>query len=366
MSPATTTELGPLTDATPTRPAHRRRAAHHLVVRKRHATPSRRRRPGPSSARLRNATTGGRVLQGQHARHTRRRDLALGVPDDRGRLDARATATAAASDDHHREQRRLHHVDPVQRGASDAARRTSQRPTSRRAAPAPRRTRPAAPRTPGSCPAARPPCPPTANPGRGRRTPARPCGRPAGDDATPRAGRSPAHAARRAGRRSRRRRPPGARAWRGWWPASTRRPAGRRPRPARRDSRRLSGQPPRLGGAEQARVDWPLRCRSRPYPGRAARPGSSSRGLRARRSDTGGPSRRPASPRRLLEDDVRVGAADAERGHRRPARPSAPCGPRPGLGQQLAPRRRTSRPAGSARRRAASAAARRAASPAPS
>ena len=65
---------------------------------------------------------------------------------------------------------------------------------------------------------------------------------------------------------------------------------------------------------------------------------------------------------RLLEDDVGVGAADAERGDAGAARP-ARLRPRPRLGEQ---RDRAGRPVdvrGRARRRAASAAARRAASP---
>ena len=75
--------------------------------------------------------------------------------------------------------------------------------------------------------------------------------------------------------------------------------------------------------------------------------------------------RRVALGRRLLEDDVRVGAADPERRTRRPgaaASPSGQAAPR----SAARPRPPTSRRAATARRRAGSAAARRAASPAPS
>ena len=97
-------------------------------------------------------------------------------------------------------------------------------------------------------------------------------------------------------------------------------------------------------------------------PGRAARPrtwprppaAAAVRSVRDRAASLGG--------RRLLEDHVRVGAADAERRHARAARALA-ARPRLGLGQQLDRARPTSRRAATARRRAASAAARRAASP---
>ena len=93
----------------------------------------------------------------------------------------------------------------------------------------------------------------------------------------------------------------------------------------------------------------------------AARPARAAPVLAAGRQQpraAGAPAVRPsvrlrtAGRGRLLEDDVGVGAADAERRHRRPARPvrsAARAGPR----SAARPRRPTSRRAGTARRRAA-------------
>ncbi len=79
--------------------------------------------------------------------------------------------------------------------------------------------------------------------------------------------------------------------------------------------------------------------------------------------DGRGPARRDVLEyRRLLEDHVRVGAADPERRHARPARPPA-LRPRHRPRSAAAPRPPTSRLRRTARPRAASAAARRAASP---
>ena len=104
---------------------------------------------------------------------------------------------------------------------------------------------------------------------------------------------------------------------------------------------------------------------------RAGRPGRAGRrGVRADSSQRHDRGRVRGSGARLrssgaLQDDVGVGAADAERGD---ARAAGPPGLRPGtrLGAAARPRRRPSPRAATARRRAASAAARRGAWPGPS
>ena len=66
--------------------------------------------PGkPPSSRLRTATSRAASSQRQAARHVRRRDLALRVPDHRIRAHA-PRRHRPGQRDHHREQRRLHHV----------------------------------------------------------------------------------------------------------------------------------------------------------------------------------------------------------------------------------------------------------------
>ena len=190
-------------------------------------------------------------------------------------------------------------------------------------------------------PAARRPCRPTAIPGRGTRTRLAPTPAAAGDD--DRRGVPSASApARGSSSRSR--------------PTTTARCSNARPRSSTSDQRDVGERHPR----------------------RRARP-ASRRGLSAQRSalradsnhGTGSAAAARGSPalgfvgRRLLEDHVRVGPADAERRHRRPART-------PGLGPVGRPRSAADRAGGPVHlrrrlvRRAALRAARRAASPAPS
>ena len=155
-----------------------------------------------------------------------------------------------------------------------------------------------------------------------------------------------------------------------------------RPRRARRGRARSSSRSrraPRRGGRSAARLvasacghagrsGSGVGARSTQPAGLGAQGRSAVRaGQQPRQRHAGGAGRlvgrRPASAGgRLLEDDVGVGAADAEGGDGGAAGPPVA---RPGAGPRSAarPRRRSSRRAGSARRRAGSAAARRGASP---
>ena len=118
-------------------------------------------------------------------------------------------------------------------------------------------------------------------------------------------------------------------------------------------------RPDRRSGRSATNRRQPGRLAAQAACGAAPRPAT-----RHRRGDAADARRRPAvgSAGGLLEDHVRVGAADAERRHRRPARPIRRR-PRHAPRSAAAPRPPTSPRAATARPRAGSAAARRAASP---
>ncbi len=162
-SPATTTDGGLFTAAS--RPAGPRARRRRRRARGRRRTPCRPTGQGHAAPGC-EGDDPGRVGQGQRARDARRRDLALRVPDDGGRHDAERTPHLGQRD-HDGPQRRLHHVDPLQRRRSASTSRRDQ-PTNGAAR---RRTRRNARRRPATCPAARCPSRPTANPDPRTRTP---------------------------------------------------------------------------------------------------------------------------------------------------------------------------------------------------
>ena len=291
----------------------------------------------------------GGVVQGQRAGDAGGGDLALGVADHRGRLDAvRApqrgqrtiTANSAGCTTSTRSSA----------GASAAPRSTStQRPVDvrgeRRGALGHR-----ARRTPGEASSSSRPMPAHCEPWPGNTK----TGLARLD------GRRARHHARRAASPSASASQPGAAV-----------PSRSRPTTTARCSKRGAVGRQRAAdvGRSQRRV---LACRWAQQP----RGLVAQRGVRSRADSTHGtrPARHPvgrgsAAPARLgglLEDDVRVGAADAERGHRRPGAAARSPATARALGQQ---RDRAGRPVHVRRglvdvqRRAA---ARRAAAPAPS
>ena len=102
----------------------------------------------------------------------------------------------------------------------------------------------------------------------------------------------------------------------------------------------------RRGRRARARGRLQMRAREPARPGRAAPPRSCAESSSGKPAATGerAPARRARRRRRLLEDDVRVGAADAERRDAGAARPRR-AATRAGLGEQLDRARRPSRPA---------------------
>ena len=289
-----------------------------------------------------------RILQRQPTRHKRRRDLPLRMTHHRIRLHTQRTPQLRQRH-HHRKQHRLHHINPLQR------RRTTHTPQhilndqSTYGA-----KRPHTPTNPLREHRRRPSNNPTAIPAHcdtltrkhkhDRPTRHAPAHRPAASPAanTRKTAPTAPHDPRRAPPRGARQR--GASRWPAYATSASRK---FRPRHA---ARRAAARP---GPADRLRATT---C------GRAPR----------RRSDAAGSTPAAAAaaaiPRlggRLLQDDMRVGAADPER---RDARPGAAARrPRPETGSV------SSRPApadqstcGEARPRAASLAAPRAASPSPS
>ena len=254
-----------------------------------------------TSSRLRSATTRAASSQRQRAGHVGRGDLALRVADHRVGHHADRPPQRGQRH-HHREQHRLHHVDPVQPGAPGAPRSTSSSDQSTYAASASSHA--------AIC---------SANTGEASSSSSAHAGHcepwPGNTNTVLPAGCAVPAAPRR--RPARRRPAPPAR-------AATASPVGAdaRPRGARSADRVVASDQPTSSDAG-AGIGRQTRASSRAAcVGQRRRPSwaDSTHGTDRRRRRLG--ARGAASGAgRLLEDDVRVGAADAERRHARPARP---------------------------------------------
>ncbi len=278
-------------------------------------------------ALLRSATTAAASSIAQRARDAGGGDLALRVADHGRRLDAVRSARAPPA----RPSRPRGRAAP-RRSAPASRRARCRSAASRRGARAPRRTRPSGRRTPVRCRAARRPCRPTANPWPGKTI----------DDLAGRRGRGAAHqpGGRSAG--GQRVQGVGGRSTTARWSCSV---------------RVVSSEAATRAGSETGQ------SRSRAACSRSASPllADSTQGTISGSAGLGDRLRLGG----LLQDDVGVGAAQAERRHPGPARTAGP-GPRHRRADQLDRARRPSRRATTARPRGWSAAARPAGGPGPS